>query len=68
MELDEQASLLAEQADHAEQQLEHARKILNGQIEDPRIDLAKVRQNFDQLLKDAQGKRRRADAEHQGAQ
>jgi hypothetical protein len=35
LELDEQASHLAEQAEAAEQKVEHARNILNGKIEDP---------------------------------
>src|SRR6185436_16671502 len=38
LELDAYASLLADEADDAEQKVEHARAILNGQIEDRRVD------------------------------
>jgi hypothetical protein len=63
MELDQQAASLAEQADAAEQQVEHARAILNGKIEDPKVDVRKVQATFETLLKQAQARRHRCNTE-----
>ena len=63
LEFDQYASSLAEQAEQAEQQVEHARAILNGRIEDPRVDVRKVQEGFDTLLKQAQAKRHRCNTE-----
>jgi hypothetical protein len=63
LEFDQYASSLAEHAEQAEQQVEHARDILNGRIEDPRVDVRKVQEGFDKLLKEAQAKRHRCNTE-----
>ena len=63
LEFDQYASSLAEQAEQAEQQVEHARDILNGKIEDPKVDVRKVRDGFEACLKQAQAKRHRCHTE-----
>jgi hypothetical protein len=63
MTLDEHASTLADAAEDASSKLEYARAIINGKIEDPRIDLKAARSEFDKLLAEAPAKRKRADCE-----
>jgi hypothetical protein len=61
--LDEHAETLADAAEDASNKLEYARAVINGKIEDRRINLQAARAEFDRLLVEAPAKRKRADSE-----
>ena len=61
--LDTHAETLADLADDVASKLEYCRALLNGRIEDARMDLKSTQLEFERLLKEAPQARKRADDE-----